>query len=264
MLLREVGLPPRGEGFPFDLPFLGTVRALGLSSPVTILVGENGSGKSTLLEAVALASELPLVGSAQSGRLDPTLAAVTPLADALRLVWSHRTRRGLFMRAQDYFGFVNEQNRQKAQLTESLASLRRESGHLPEAELRRISAPYSGSLQALENRYGSDLDALSHGESFLALFKGRITGKGVYLLDEPEAALSPSRQLALISLLKDAVGRGAQFLLATHAPILMAFPGADLLELRDGDIIRTEFDELGHVQLLRDFLAAPEAYLRHL
>lgn len=264
MLLQEIRLPYPGEEFPFDLALLRGTRELRFDRPLTVLVGENGSGKSTLLEAIALACELPVIGSFESSAADPTLEAVTPLADALKLSWSYRTRRGLFLRAEDYFGFVKSQNRMKAEMRASLELLRRENPGLPELELRRISTPYAGSLAATEDRYGGDLDERSHGESFLSLFKARLTGKGLYLLDEPEAALSPLRQLAFLALLKEAVERGAQFVIATHAPMLMAFPDARVYEVRGEEIVAAEFDELEHVRTMRDFLEAPEAFLRHL
>lgn len=264
VLLREVQLPPPGEAFPLALPLLGGPGRLALDAPVTVIVGENGSGKSTLLEAIAYAAELPMAGGSASVDADATLAHVRPLGEALKLSWTRRTRRGLFLRAEDYFGFVQAQNRMRADLRAQAERLRRENPTLPEAELRRISAPYAGSLAATDARYGGDLDARSHGESFLAFFGGRLTGEGLYLLDEPEAALSPLRQLAFLALVKDAVARGGQFLIATHAPIVMACPGARLYEIRDGALAAAEFEELEHVRILRDFLAGPEAFLRHL
>ena len=264
MLLEEVRLPPAGEEFPFDLELLKGTRRLRFDRPVTILVGENGSGKSSLLEAIALAAELPVVGSYELASADPSLERVDELANALKLSWSHRTRRGLFLRAEDYFGYVKGQNRMKSEMRSRLQQLREENPDLPELELRRISSPYSGSLAATESRYGGDLDERSHGESFLALFKARLTGPGLYLLDEPEAALSPLRQLAFLALLKEAVGRGAQSLIATHAPILMAYPGARVYEVRGEQVVAAEFDELEHVRTMRDFLEAPDAFLRHL
>lgn len=261
-MLLEVGLPKRSAAFPLDLPLLSTGERLAFG-PVTLLVGENGSGKSTLLEALALACEVPSAGSRALSQ-DETLSAVKPLADKLKLAWTHRTSQGLFFRAEDYFGFVKAQNRMKAEFRDDLARLRRENPKLSEAELQRIGAPYSGSLVATEARYGEDLDGQSHGESFLAFFKGRLTGAGLYLLDEPEAALSPLRQLALMSLLKEAVGRGAQVVMATHAPILMAYPGALIYEIREGKLRPTGYDDLEAVRTMREFLAAPERFTRHL
>lgn len=264
MFLRSVTLPPAGERFPFDLAVLRGTDELTFNAPVTTLVGENGSGKSTLLEAVAWAAELPVAGSVERSEADATLAHVAPLADAMRLAWEQKTRRGLFLRAEDFFGYVKAQNAMKRQLRAEAARVRRENAHLPDLELRRILGPYEGSVATTETRYDGDLDGRSHGESFLAFFKGRITGPGLYILDEPEAALSPLRQLAFLALIGDAVARGAQFLVATHAPILMACPDARLYELQGERIVPAVFDEVEHVRTLRSFLADPEAYLRHL
>ncbi len=263
MLLQQVELPPPGDAFPFDLPLLRGTRRVVFDAPVTVLVGENGTGKSTLLEALAYACELPTAGS-RPLEADPTLVHARALGDAMRLSWSARTRRGLFLRAEDYFGYVQNQNRMKAELRRDLEAVAEAGAQLPEGELRRRQQPFRDSLDAIEHRYRGDLEARSHGESFLAFFKGRITGTGLYLLDEPEAALSPLRSLAFLALLKDAVGRGAQVILASHSPILMAYPGARLYEVRDHVLAATTFDELEHVRTLRRFLVDPEAYLRHL
>ncbi|MFN2324096.1 MAG: AAA family ATPase, partial [Trueperaceae bacterium] len=263
MPLLAVGLPPRASAYPFDLPWLGSGCRLLLDPGVTVIVGENGSGKSTVLEALAIAAELPVAG-ARDLASDATLDAVRPLADALRLEWSARSRRGLFLRAEDYFGYAQRVRREKAELLAAAARVARDTVDVPELERARRMAPYVGSAGALDGRYRGDLDARSHGESFLAFFKGRLTGPGLYLLDEPEAALSPVRQLAFLSLIKDAAKRGAQFVIATHAPIPMAYPGARRFELTDDDVHEAEFDELEPVRTLRAFLDGPEAYLRHL
>ena len=264
MFLRSVALPEAGETFPFDLPVLREAPRLALDAPVTMLVGENGSGKSTILEAVAWAAELPMAGSVERLDADRSLAHVGPLGDALQLSWERKTRRGFFLRAEDFFGYVKAQNAMKLELRTDAERIRRENRHLPEKELQRILGPYMGSVAATDARYGGDLDGRSHGESFIAFFKGRITGPGLYLLDEPEAALSPLRQLAFLTLIADAVARGAQFLIATHAPILMACPHARIYALDGERIAPTEFDDVEHVQILRSFLASPEAYLRHI
>lgn len=264
VLLKEISFPPGGDTFPMSLPLVRNGQRLTLDAPVTVIVGENGSGKSTLLEALAYACQLPMAGSADSVDTDRTLAHVRPLGEALRLSWSRRTRRGLFLRAEDFFGYVQAQNQLKADLRRQAEELSLEDSGRSEEELRRISAPFTGSVAALEERYGGDLDARSHGESFLAFFRGRLTGEGLYVLDEPEAALSPLRQLAFLSLILEAVERGAQFIIATHAPILMACPGARLYEIRGEEFAPAQFDELEHVQIMREFLAAPEAFLRHL
>ncbi len=263
MPLLRVGLPARRSAYPFDLFASDGPMSLDLNEAVTLLVGENGSGKSTLLEAIALAAELPAAGTADLDR-DPTLDAVRPLADALTLTWSSRSRRGLFLRSEDYFGYVGRLKREQAALRAAAAEVERMAADQPELERRRRMAPYLGPVRAAETRYAGDLDARSHGESFLAFFRGRLTGPGLYLLDEPEAALSPLRQLAFLSLVRGATARGAQFVVATHAPMLMALPGATLYELRADGPVRAHFDDLEGVRTLRDFLDDPGAFLQHL
>ena len=127
------------------------------------------------------------------------------------------------------------------------------SRYLPSAEKR-----------GLEHRYGVNLDANSHGESFLRLFRSRFVPGGLYLLDEPEAPLSPQSQLGLIAMLKDMVAQDAQFIIATHSPMLLAFPNATVYSFDERPPRRVPFEELEHVRLTRDFLNNPEAFLRHL
>lgn len=267
LLLRSVALDrdacPGIEGFPFSVPAVRHLGTLAFRSPVTFFVGENGSGKSTLLEAMAWALESVGAGSERI-ETDPTLEAVRPLGRALRPVWSRRTRRGLFLRAEDFFGYVKRVNREREHYEREARRVRAENPHLHEGELRRIASPYTGSAAGLRARYGEDMDGRSHGEQFLAFFGSRVVPQGLYLLDEPEAPLSPSRQLALLSMLKTAVEEGSQFLIATHSPILMALPGACLLHFGDGAVQEVAYDDLEHVRLTREFLSRPEAFLRHL
>jgi predicted ATPase len=123
---------------------------------------------------------------------------------------------------------------------------------------------HQGSIQDLTNRYGENPDAQSHGEAFLDLFKARLVPQGLFLLDEPEAALSPQSQLAFLAMLREGVLQGGQFVIATHSPILMAIPGARIF-LFDQDRIRpVSFEALESVILVKEFLQAPERYLRHL
>ena len=123
---------------------------------------------------------------------------------------------------------------------------------------------YARELGDMHQLYGEGLDARSHGESFLALFQSRFVPDGLYLLDEPEAPLSPIRQLALIAAIKGMVTQNGQFIIATHSPILMAYPGAKIFNFEGGTIHPAQFDDLEHVRLMRDFLQDPEAFLRSL
>ena len=116
----------------------------------------------------------------------------------------------------------------------------------------------------MERRYGVDLDASSHGQSFLRLFRSRVVPEGLYLLDEPEAPLSPQSQLALIALLREMTAQRSQFIIATHSPILLASPGATIYTFDGGAMRRVRYEELEHVQLTREFLMEPERFLKHL
>ena len=124
--------------------------------------------------------------------------------------------------------------------------------------------PIRASLNEMERRYGADLDANSHGQSFLTLFRARFVPNGLYLLDEPEAPLSPQSQLALMAMMKDMVAQNAQFIVATHSPILLAFPDATIYSFDVSPVAAVPYSELDHVNLTRDFLSAPERFLRHL
>src|SRR5205085_8753336 len=130
--------------------------------------------------------------------------------------------------------------------------------------LRLAQGAVRGQRRELARRYGEDADARSHGESFLNLFQSRFVPGGLYLLDEPEAPLSPQRQLALLSMLKEMVAEDAQFIIATHSPILMAFPNAALLNFDKYPVRQVAYDKLEHVALTKAFLNNPETFLRRL
>lgn len=255
----------RGEAsvFPFTVPAIRTLPELRLDVPVTFFVGENGSGKSTLLEGIALAAGLPTVGSTEATR-DATLGAQRTLADALKLVWNRRVKRGFFLRAEDFFGFTKQLAQTRAEMLQRLSELDEEYRDRSDYAKRLASMPMRSSLADMERRYGVDLDANSHGQSFLKLFQSRFVPGGLYLLDEPEAPLSPQSQLALLAMIGDMVSQDAQFVVATHSPILLAYPGARIFSFDDTPIRVVEYASLEHVTLTRDFLNAPERYLRHL
>lgn len=252
-----------GGGFPFSVPAIRTLPRLELRAPVTCFVGDNGSGKSTLLEAIALAARLPAVGSVELDR-DETLGQQRLLASALRLGWRRRVHRGFFLRAEDFFGFARRIAQLRAELQQRMGDVEREYADASAYTRGLALGPATGSLAELTRMYGENVDARSHGEAFLALFESRLRPGGLYLLDEPEAALSPQSQLGLIALLADSVPQSCQFVVATHSPLLLAFPGATIFSFDLTPIQEVRYDELQHVNLTRDFLNDPGAYLRHL
>lgn len=262
--LRSVRLArAEGTGFPFSVPAIRTLTELDLDAPVTLLVGENGSGKSTFLEGIALAAALPTVGSTPAGA-DATLAAQRVLAKALKLVWNTRTRRGFFLRAEDFFGFTRQLSQLRQDLLGRIAEVDAEYADRSDWARGLAQGPARASLADMERRYGVDLDANSHGQSFLRLFQARFVPGGLYLLDEPEAPLSPQSQLALLAMIGEMVRQDAQFVIATHSPILLAYPGARIYSFDGGAVSSADYESLDHVTLTRDFLNEPGRYLRHL
>lgn len=262
VVVREF-TPLDAPQFPFTLDVVKSLREFRFMSPVTFLVGENGSGKSTILEAIACAVESVTVGS-ESVRTDPSLSAQRRLAQYFRLAWTKRTHKGFFLRAEDFFGYARSMRKTKEELQQDLETVRKEyQGRSKYAEAL-ASMPYHGQLADMQRRYGGGLDHYSHGESFLTLFQSRFIPGGLYLLDEPEAALSPMRQLTFLAVLKQMVQEDSQFIIATHSPILLAFPESQILLFENRGIRETKFDQLEHVRLTRDFLNSPESFLKHL
>jgi len=251
------------DRFPFSVPVIRSLDELVLATPVTFLVGENGSGKSTLLEAIAAAARLTTIGSSGADE-DASLEAQRRLARALTLVWNRKAFRGFFLRAEDFFGFTKALAIQRAELLGRLDEIDVEYGDRSDYAKGLASGPVRASLAEMERRYGRDLDANSHGESFLKLFQSRFVPEGLYLLDEPEAPLSPQSQLALIAMIDDMLAQDAQFIIATHSPILLAFPGARIYSFDEIPVRAVPYEELEHVCLTREFLNSPDRYLRHL
>lgn len=259
--------PPTSNSplFPFTVPVIQTLSEIKFTTPVTFFVGENGSGKSTLLEALALAARSVTVGSANAEN-DETLNSVRELAKHLRLVWRKRTHKGFFLRAEDYFGYAKRLNKMRAELEDDLkttdADYKRAGRSQFATNLAKL--PHARELADLKSRYGDGLDTHSHGESFLAFFQTRFVPGGLYLLDEPEAPLSPIRQLALLAALKQMIAQDSQFIIVTHSPILMAFPDATILNFDSTPVAPIAYTDLEHVNFTKAFLANPKLYLKHL
>ena len=223
---------------------LPAVRAIGdrehqlpFDADVTFLVGENGSGKSTLLEAIALCCGFNAEGGTRNFRFS-TRDTHSRLCNYLTVARGRYPKDGFFLRSESFYNVAT-----------NIDEMDEEPG---------IGA------RVIDSYGGVSLHAQSHGESFLALVQNRFGGQGFYLLDEPEAALSPSRQLTLLGELHRLVERDAQFLIATHSPILMAYPGARIYLLDEEGVREIAYRETEHYQLTRRFLEDPERMLRYL
>ena len=264
MLLQSLRLD-NSTGWPWTIPALNALHSLQFSAPVTIFCGENATGKSTLLEAIARKSGRIALGRADAAH-DATLSHLDNFCAHLHLGWHTQSARGFFLRAEDVFGYTqrlqvlaDELQTQADSYSAELDSYTDENQARYQG-IKRARGFILGQKYELIKRYGENPDARSHGETFLHLFQERLTPRGLYLLDEPEAALSPLRQLALLSLLKSAIDEGSQFIIATHSPFLMAFPDAQLLDFNCAPPASVNFDEVESIKLWRAFLGAPEAF----
>lgn len=223
------------DRYPFCLPAIRSLDYLDLHPKVTFLVGENGSGKSTLLEAIAVSLGFNAEGGTRNFRFG-TRRSHSDLHQFLRVARGVRQPRdGFFLRAESFFNVATE-----------IEELDKGPGGPP-----------------IINSYGGrSLHEQSHGESFFALMTERFGGKGVYILDEPEAALSPQRQLAVLSRMHDLILDNSQFIIATHSPILMAYPDATIFQCSSEGIAPIAYEDTEHFKVTRDFLANPERMLK--
>jgi len=257
LTLEDESLP---EDYPFTVPCIQALTKLTFDTPVTLFVGENGSGKSTLLEAIACGMKCPAIGSSDLSR-DPMLEDARRLARHLRLSRSTNPKVKLFFRAEDAIGFTRRMTEGLRELDELKNDFDENlSGYGRDLAMGAMEGQKAG----ITSRYGENPDARSHGEWFVNTLRERIHGKGLYLLDEPETPLSPIHQLSLLSIIKQAVGLGAQFLIASHSPIIMACEGATIYNLDNTTITKTAWEDVEHVSLMRAFLADPASFLRHL
>jgi predicted ATPase len=229
-----------GVGYPFTLPVVTSLRHRGwlpLDPAVTLFTGDNGTGKSTLIEAIAVAAGFNPEGGSRNFRF-ATRATESALGAHLRLRWSTRKpRTGFFLRAESFYNVATEVE------------------NLERVDPGLIASSYGG-ISPHER---------SHGESFLALAIHRFGPGGLYLLDEPESALSVHGCLALLARMHQLIDAGSQFIVATHSPMLLAYPGATIYQLdTSGSLDTIDYDQADTVRLYRDFLADPRRYLHHL
>jgi predicted ATPase len=224
--------------YPFNIPAVRMLDALEFRSPVTFLIGDNGAGKSTLIEAIAIAWGFNPEGGSRNLSF-ATARAHSELHRFLGLTRGVRSARdGYFLRAESFFNVASE--------------------------IERLDAIPALAPPVIEAYGGTSLHEQSHGESFMTLMMKRFKGRGLYILDEPEAALSPTRQLAFLARMRALVNQQSQFIVATHSPIIMAYPGARILMLESSGIREVEYEDTEHFLVSRRFLNNRAAMLREL
>jgi predicted ATPase len=230
---------PDWETYPFTILIIRNLSDITLKNRVCFFVGENGSGKSTLLEAIAEHNGFNLEGGGRNFSRETTASvqSTSPLARALRLSWSKKLTKGFFLRAESFFNM--------ATYLDDLQTIDGEA-----------LAPYGG----------KSLHEQSHGQSFLALLENRFFRHGLYLLDEPEAALSPQRQLSLLLLLRGLLkgNPDIQFIVATHSPVILAYPDSQILSFDGPQLAEIAYEESAPYNIVHGFLKDPKLYLKHL
>ena len=216
---------------------LAAMERLEFKKPVTFLVGENGTGKSTLLEAIAVAVGFNAEGGGRNFTFS-TNESHSPLWKYLDTVKSVSSKDGYFLRAESLYNLASNIDDMDRQIS--------------------FDPP------VIESYGGVSLHKQSHGESFLSLIQNRLYGNGLYILDEPEAALSPNRQLTLLAEIDRLVKNNSQIIIATHSPILMAYPNAQIIELSKSGIREVDYNETEHYKITKQFLDNPERMIKYL
>ena len=225
---------PSFDTYPFSLNAVKHLETLLLHPAVTFIIGENGSGKSTLLEALAVAWGFNAEGGSQNFNFK-TKSSHSALHDYVQLSRGYKKpKNGYFLRAESFYNVATEIETLDEQL---------------------------GGARIIESYGGISLHAQSHGESFMALLMNRFSGDGFYVLDEPEAALSPMRQLAVLTRIYQLTQAGSQFIISTHSPIIMAYSDAWIYSLNEDGISRISYEDTEHYQVTRDFLNNPQLML---
>lgn len=224
--------------YPFTLPIIKLMEEIAFHPQVTFIVGENGVGKSTFIEAIATAYGFNPEGGTKNMNFS-TEDSHSPLHKYIRIAKSYRQAKdGFFLRAETVYN-----------VSTHIDMLDREGSFGP---------------PLIDSYGGKSLHKQSHGESFFSIFMHRFSGNGLYILDEPESALSPTRQMAMLRRIDQLVKNGSQFIIATHSPIILAYPKATIYEITDQTLEEVPYQETEHYRISRGFLEAPNKMLHHL
>ncbi|MDO4814312.1 MAG: AAA family ATPase [Gemella sp.] len=235
MILRKINfkIDINNNEYPFNLEWLRNLKSIEFKSPVTFVVGNNGVGKSTLLEALAINVNSTNLSQSYYNQMIE-YDSVSRLSDVMRCEWSIKNNKGFFFRADDFLNYI------RLAIEDSRMPYTFDDGKTP---------------------YARDIKHLSHGQAFLAFFNSRLGKKSLYILDEPESPLSPQNQLAFMRFMKEAVEQGSQFIIASHSPILLAYPDADIISISESKAEGIEYDDIENVKFMKSFMKDPNRFI---
>ncbi len=249
----------RTNPFPFNISAVKHAKNIQFKTPVTFIIGDNGTGKSTLLETLALSLQLPHMDGVSYHKSG--FEASKKLLPYINLEWYIHRATGFFFRAEDFGNLINSSERRDAQLHNQLDL----DGEVPHHIIQQLKDNANEQRYFIRKNYGQDLQSFSHGEAYLKIMNEKITDRGIFILDEPEAALSPSKQLSLLYFIKEHLKtHNSQFIIATHSPMIMAYPNATIYEVTEDSMDEVSLQETEHFTVMKSFLNNPESYLRHL
>ena len=239
------------HGFPYDLSFFNETISL---ENVNIIVGENGSGKSTFLELLSQKLNLYQIGT----------PLILPKAVDIDITFRLNKPKGFYFSSEDFTSYIQQLKTQKEEAKNRLKEIDIEYNDKSLFSKQQAKSAYLKTIFEINNLYQKDLLTSSHGEAYLSFFKSRIKPNQLYVLDEPETPLSFDNQLALMYLIHEAIKDGSQFIIATHSPVLCAFPDAKIFELTHEQLLQTPYESLTHIQSLKDFLNDPKRFFHQL
>lgn len=250
------------DAYPMNLPQIAGISRLEFGAPVTLIAGDNGSGKTTLIELISALVGGVRIGDARAGRrAKETFSAASR---AFRPEFTQKPKYSFFFLAEDFTRYIDAREDMMREERAELERVEHDYGGRSGYAKSLASLPHASGLHSMQSMYSDELASQSHGEGYIDFFGSRLHPHGLYLLDEPEGALSYYNQYVLMNMIADAVKNDCQFILSTHSPVLLAYPDAVLYAFHECTLREIRFENLESVNFLRDFLASPERYLRHL
>jgi len=258
VFLREIIRKPQTkyDYYPLNLPIFSDLENLSFDQRVTFLVGENGTGKSSLLEMIAAG-----IGSLSISNIpqnqDIQFQSALSASKAFKFIKSRIPKKGFFFRSEDFKAFMDQIHNSRNEMKELENDMDKEMSGYGRLLAKGMA---QGQYNALKQRYGN-LQQQSHGQAFFKIFQSRIVAHGLYLIDEPETSLSPIRQMAFLKLINDYIKKDCQFIIATHSPIILAYPEACIYDLDYFPIESVKYDDTSPVTTMNNFFRSPQKML---